>query len=440
MEPTEDEVVTELWNLLPTVDMDSETTKDILRSLKAHFGVSVRQYKKRIKTEILKFIKEEPKQSEQEPEQSEQEPEQSEQEPEQSEQESMQLEQESMQPEQESMQPEQESMQPEQESMQPEQESMQRELEGEHAFAVELSKNVYLRVTEFCGVRRVDIRHFYEHGKEEKRVLKPSGKGICFTKEEFVTLLENVNELKRAAEERQMDYEVNITSKKRASISEFRGNVRIDLRNYYSDNSYSDAMKPTKKGLSFDVSTLDVIKQHEESVLNAFHAQSDKSKTPMKRSLQREDSPVRKHQKKGTEEVRFAMELGSRIRIRVQPFKGILRTDIRNYYKDRATGEELPTQKGISLTKEQVEILVQSLDKLKSAVDRKDADFFVELGPLRRASIFNLKGRLMIDLREYYKKGDKDPLKPGKKGVCFDPNLLETLMNCQNEILDAMSK
>lgn len=48
MEPTEEAVVTQLLSVLPTVDTDTATTKDILNLLKEHFGVSVRAHKSRI--------------------------------------------------------------------------------------------------------------------------------------------------------------------------------------------------------------------------------------------------------------------------------------------------------------------------------------------------------------------------------------------------------
>jgi len=50
------------------------------------------------------------------------------------------------------------------------------------------------------------------------------------------------------------------------------------------------------------------------------------------RKDENDGSPVRKEQKKETDEILYSCELGNKIRLKVQPFKGAIRTDLRNYY------------------------------------------------------------------------------------------------------------
>jgi len=46
----------------------------------------------------------------------------------------------------------------------------------------------------------------------------------------------------------------------------------------------------------------------------------------------------------------------------------------------------------------------------------------------------------MVDVREYYlPTGGKSP-RPGRKGVCLDLVQLQKLMDCQNDISNAMNK
>lgn len=46
----------------------------------------------------------------------------------------------------------------------------------------------------------------------------------------------------------------------------------------------------------------------------------------------------------------------------------------------------------------------------------------------------------MVDVREYYQPGGGESPRPGRKGVSLDLVQLQTLIDCQNDISNAMNK
>ena len=63
-----------------------------------------------------------------------------------------------------------------------------------------------------------------------------------------------------------------------------------------------------------------------------------------------------------------SFELSGKRRVTVRKFRSSILIDIREYYEDKASGEDRPGKKGISLTKEQYEKLKELLPEIDSAV------------------------------------------------------------------------
>lgn len=61
-------------------------------------------------------------------------------------------------------------------------------------------------------------------------------------------------------------------------------------------------------------------------------------------------------------------ELSGKRRVTVRKFRSSVLIDIREYYEDKASGEDRPGKKGISLTKEQYEKLKELLPEIDAAV------------------------------------------------------------------------
>ena len=61
-------------------------------------------------------------------------------------------------------------------------------------------------------------------------------------------------------------------------------------------------------------------------------------------------------------------ELSGKRRVTVRKFRSSTLIDIREYYEDKASGEERPGKKGLSLTKEQFEKLKDLLPEIEAAI------------------------------------------------------------------------
>ena len=64
------------------------------------------------------------------------------------------------------------------------------------------------------------------------------------------------------------------------------------------------------------------------------------------------------------------VQLGKRKQVTVRKFNNINLVDIREYYIDKSTGETKPGKKGISLTEDSWNQLIQSQNKIQAALDK----------------------------------------------------------------------
>ena len=67
-------------------------------------------------------------------------------------------------------------------------------------------------------------------------------------------------------------------------------------------------------------------------------------------------------------------------------------------------GELKPGTKGIALNKDQWHILEANIGDLSRALKNEDVEFSLELGKNRRAAVSDYKGKLSLDIREFYEK------------------------------------
>jgi hypothetical protein len=66
--------------------------------------------------------------------------------------------------------------------------------------------------------------------------------------------------------------------------------------------------------------------------------------------------------------VGYFSDLGGNKILRVKDFKGKTYVDIREFYNDKATGEQKPGTKGVMLNMEQWGKIVHSLEGIKAAI------------------------------------------------------------------------
>uniref|UniRef100_A0A7S2JL94 Transcriptional coactivator p15 (PC4) C-terminal domain-containing protein n=1 Tax=Cyanoptyche gloeocystis TaxID=77922 RepID=A0A7S2JL94_9EUKA len=74
----------------------------------------------------------------------------------------------------------------------------------------------------------------------------------------------------------------------------------------------------------------------------------------------------------------------------------------------------------------------------KKPAKDKDGNLYWEIGNKKRVSVRKFKGKLYIDIREFYEK-DGDLL-PGKKGISLQPDNWEQLKKLTEEIDEAVAK
>uniref|UniRef100_A0A023FT67 Activated RNA polymerase II transcriptional coactivator p15 n=1 Tax=Amblyomma parvum TaxID=251391 RepID=A0A023FT67_AMBPA len=72
-----------------------------------------------------------------------------------------------------------------------------------------------------------------------------------------------------------------------------------------------------------------------------------------------------------------------------------------------------------------------------SSGDNEDGKFMI--GKKRYVSVREFKGRVMVDIREYYEDSNCD-LKPGKKGICLQLDQWNALKNQIDDIDAAIRK
>lgn len=81
-------------------------------------------------------------------------------------------------------------------------------------------------------------------------------------------------------------------------------------------------------------------------------------------------SPIKSKTTSSNDAGEATFELSGKRRVTVRKFRSSILIDIREYYEDKASGEDRPGKKGISLTKEQYEKLKELLPEIDEAVKK----------------------------------------------------------------------
>uniref|UniRef100_A0A383V677 DEK-C domain-containing protein n=1 Tax=Tetradesmus obliquus TaxID=3088 RepID=A0A383V677_TETOB len=207
-----------------------------------------------------------------------------------------------------------------------------------------------------------------------------------------------------------------------ASVNTFKGQTKVDLRQYYQAKD-SGKLAPTKKGVALNAADWAAVQAVLPQLQAAVEAGNDQ----------------------------FYAELPNDLRATTSTFQRKLVAGIREYYSDG--GDMKPGMKGINLTPDALDALIAAVPQLNQqlgpaaaaaaaaaapAAARKPAAVGsaaaaapaaaaagssgaeeVPLGGRKRAAVSVFQGRLFMDLREMYEK-DSQQL-PGKKGIALKP-------------------
>eukprot|EP01023_Acetabularia_acetabulum_P023665 TRINITY_DN2306_c0_g1_i3.p1 TRINITY_DN2306_c0_g1~~TRINITY_DN2306_c0_g1_i3.p1 ORF type:complete len:485 (-),score=141.75 TRINITY_DN2306_c0_g1_i3:114-1568(-) len=125
---------------------------------------------------------------------------------------------------------------------------------------VELSLRRRAVVKEFKKKLYVDIREYYQKSGDSK----PGKKGIFLTPQHFETICEAGDQIQNALKDRNMAFELELDQKKFVTLSDFRNNYTVDIREFYTKDGNRN---PTRKGINLDKDELDKLLVHGEDLL-----------------------------------------------------------------------------------------------------------------------------------------------------------------------------
>ncbi|PRW20186.1 transcriptional coactivator p15 [Chlorella sorokiniana] len=111
------------------------------------------------------------------------------------------------------------------------------------AGGVELSGTRRADVSTFKGTTYINIREYYE--KDGQKL--PGKKGISLPRDQFEALRRGADDLDAALRGRDTSFEVQLSNKRRASVSCFKGRYMVNIREYYEKDGQQ---LPGQKGIS----------------------------------------------------------------------------------------------------------------------------------------------------------------------------------------------
>ncbi|KDD75125.1 hypothetical protein H632_c857p1 [Helicosporidium sp. ATCC 50920] len=110
----------------------------------------------------------------------------------------------------------------------------------------------------------------------------------------------------------------------------------------------------------------------------------------------------------------------------ISSFRGAPLLSVREFYEQN--GQKLPGKKGLAMSLEQAEALLSFAPRLSAALQARETTEPLELSQKKRVAVSEFKGRVSVDLREYWEK-DGDMV-PGKKGISLPADQWDIL--CSN--------
>eukprot|EP01023_Acetabularia_acetabulum_P023666 TRINITY_DN2306_c0_g1_i4.p1 TRINITY_DN2306_c0_g1~~TRINITY_DN2306_c0_g1_i4.p1 ORF type:complete len:423 (-),score=116.06 TRINITY_DN2306_c0_g1_i4:303-1571(-) len=325
---------------------------------------------------------------------------------------------------------------------------------------VELSLRRRAVVKEFKKKLYVDIREYYKDKRSGDS--KPGKKGIFLTPQHFETICEAGDQIQNALKDRNMAFELELDEKKFVTLSDFRNNYTVDIREFYTKDGNRN---PTRKGVNLEKQELDMLIQHGHKLLQLVKVDEDtdgkKTKDEKKKKnndenaqedneeINNDDNETKKAKKtkkqskkvdekeEEEEEEDVQQEANKKLQKEeteeVQPMEGVedknQDEEEKNVIGKRSRDnddEEANDEAAPSNTKRQNINLMVDLE----------GNTFVELSLRRRAVVKEFKKKLYVDIREYYQKsGDS---KPGKKGIFLTPQHFETICEAGDQIQNAL--
>lgn len=287
---------------------------------------------------------------------------------------------------------------------------------------VALSSSRQVQISKFKGTVYVNIREWYD--KDGK--LAP-GKGVSLQVPHWRVLTADVDNIATAVLDEDTNYVCKLSQKHQATVKMFKGKVQVDLREYYEKNG---ELLPGKKGIALDIPQWEKLSGAVPDIDTALQQESGPSAGQSTAEPAKGNSTAPNHASAAAAAAATAddtelsgkasdlpIQLSAMRKADVSDFHGTVYVNIREYYEKG--GKQLPGKKGISLPSDQFQKLVEIASSLTEALEARDTQFEVPLSGKRKANISEFKGKLMVNIREYYEKDGES--KPGAKGISLPP-------------------
>lgn len=254
------------------------------------------------------------------------------------------------------------------------------------SFSVPISKSRFVGIKSFKGRYMVDVREYYTKDGE----LAPGSKGLAMLPDQWQALTGGLLAINDALGRSDDTFYVDLGANKRAGVSVFGGKVMVSLREFYEKNG---AMLPGKKGIS--------LPPDQWAKLCAAHeTMTSKLSTKLPGGIPSPPKPQR-------------------------PVPAV----------PAAAPSPIPTtaqHAALASGSRPVEVAAPA----SASKGSPGSIVSIPLAPMRRAEVAQWKGKLVVDVREFYEKDGA--LAHTKKGLQMPPDQFEVLRNGASAISAAL--
>lgn len=224
---------------------------------------------------------------------------------------------------------------------------------------------------------------------------------------------------------------ISSSSKRFAGVRSYKNATLVDVREFYR-NEQKGQLAPGQKGLSMSV--------------------------PQWRSLVAKQNDITDAINRGDDS--FYVELGSNRRAAVSSLGGKIMVQLREYYEKN--GSMLPGKRGIALPPDQWNALCTAVPCFNNHVPQSGpiesttqalrpgreeeggeptlCSVTISNDPVRKVQVTRWKGRLVVDIREFYKRSTDGRLAHSKKGVSLTEDQFKVLQNAADSVTQAFER
>eukprot|EP00798_Chlamydomonas_sp_ICE-L_P014906 gene14906-20955_t len=297
---------------------------------------------------------------------------------------------------------------------------------GEYSLSLGTMK--MLKVYPFKNKMVVHIRQ-----SDTDKDQQPGKNGICLNLDEWSRLRAGLPSLRKALDEGDDSTVVNLGNMRWAYAIQYGSKWSVHIREMYEKNG---DILPSRKGITLNTTLLGTLSDHSNEISSAVdpngahpgptaapppRAPSAVAQQPTRAAPYAAASPSPSGE--ANVDATF-LDLGGMKRASIRNFKGNLYVDLGEWYL--TDGNAAPVNKGISLTLAEWQTVVAAAPAAKEAVQQGNLKYFAEIKTNLRLALNEFKGNTYIGVREFYEKDGK--LLPGLKGLSMSIDLWDKLM------------